>query len=311
MLALDISNYTDELDDDVLRQWKEAGVGLVIIQAFPPSYYQYAEQQRQVEACVRNDMPFDHYIYDYLGDPTWLWEALDGIEQQEHKPRQVWLDEEDVDTERGWSATRRVNRIAESLACVRERGHDCGIYTAKWWWGPKTNDSTRFSDVELWDADYDREADTEASWEPYGGWTARRIKQYAGTSTFVVGGLDMNVLSVGEENEVADEERVEETVADEDLPDEAREMGCSDWRCYAINLKGIADDLGRQMEERGRDDTELLTRARDDAAEANRRVEELNARVRELESQPADGGRSAAAVIALRRALEDILSYNV
>jgi hypothetical protein len=120
--CVDVSNYSSPLTADLLRNWMADGVKLVICQAFPPSYPQYAEQREQMRLCAEVGMPFDCYVYDYLGDPTWLDGALDGLSQADDKPRKVWLDEEDVETERGWTQQQRVDAIAWSVQRAKAAG---------------------------------------------------------------------------------------------------------------------------------------------------------------------------------------------
>lgn len=197
--ARDCSNYT--VDTLPLDQWKAEGVGLVIIQAFPLSYHQYAEQRAQMAACAAAGLPFDCYVYDYLGDPTWLWGALDGLDQiflPSHKPRMVWLDEEDVETEAGWLPSQRVTAMSGSIASVIQRGYRCGIYSSPWWWTPRTANSWAFDDLPLWAAEYDGIADALV-FTTFGGWDVCAIKQYAGTQP---DGTDLNVLSAAEEAEL-------------------------------------------------------------------------------------------------------------
>lgn len=202
VFARDVSNYSDELTPAVLQAWRDGGTGLVIIQAFPSSYTtKYAEQRRQMDVCAQEGMPFDCYIYDYLGDPTWLDGALAGLEQvllPSEKPRKVWLDEEDTETEAGWSAQQRINAISNSIGSVKQRGYQCGIYTARWWWVPKTGDFKGFSEYPLWMAQYDGVADSTVITQ-FGGWQSCRIKQYLGSQP---DGTDLNVLSDEEEAEL-------------------------------------------------------------------------------------------------------------
>lgn len=229
MLAIDVSNYSSPISVATLNAWRAAGVGLVIIQAFPPTYVQHTEQRDQMRAAVAAGMPFDCYVYDYLGDPTWLDRALDGLDQAAEKPRRVWLDEEDTETEQGWSHTQREVAINEHLLTVLTRGYDAGLYTAAWWW-IRTGGSEQFADHELWAAQYDGIPDATA-FVPFGGWSACHIKQYQGTSTFLgVSGVDLNVLSVEEEQELYPPE--------EPMPD------CSG---VVNGLAYVADDLGDQL----------------------------------------------------------------
>lgn len=198
VLAVDVSNYTtDPLPTD---KFKSQGVSLVIIQAFPPRYHQYAQQVAQVKACKDDELDFDFYIYDYLESPGWRDNACAGLNalvSSGYVARRLWADEEDTTTK--LSASGNEKAIAASLAVmdkVPTRLGLTGIYTGAWYWtGRYLRNSQAFSDRPLWDADYDSIPDTTQSWQPYGGWTSRAIKQYAGTQP---DGSDLDVLSVDE-----------------------------------------------------------------------------------------------------------------
>lgn len=204
--ARDCSNYTtDNFTPELIESWRASGVGLVIIQAFPPEYTsKYAEQVNQMRVCAQVGMPFDCYIYDYLGAPDWLDGALNGIQGSGLRPRKLWLDEEDTETEVGWTPQQRIDAITSSIERALWWAHDenklpyPGIYTGGWWWVPKTGNSKLFEDLDLWVAQYDGIADASV-FTPFGGWTSCRIKQYAGTQP---DGTDLNVLSVEEEAEL-------------------------------------------------------------------------------------------------------------
>lgn len=201
MLARDVSNYSDELTPELLARWQSEGCGLVILQCFPASYPQYAEQRRQMSACATAGMPFDVYIYDYLGDPTWLDAALQGLVGAfwpSQKPRKIWLDEEDVETEAGWSIAERLGALQSSVRRAFEFGYPVGIYTGAWWWVPYTGNSRAFSDLALWAAQYDGIPSTEV-FTSFGNWGSCAIKQYAGSQS---DGTDLNVLSDAEAAEL-------------------------------------------------------------------------------------------------------------
>jgi hypothetical protein len=198
MLARDVSNYSVPLTPELLEQWKAEGVGHLLIQAFPPDYQQYAEQRNQMRAAVAAGLTFDCYVYDYLSDPTWLWGALDGIAQALQQPHMIWLDEEDVQTDQGMDPEYRVYLIRARVQNVKDRGWSVGIYTGQWWWVPKTGNSSEFSGLKLWTAQYDNIANASV-FSPYGGWMECRVKQYAGSQP---DGTDLNVLSAAEEAEL-------------------------------------------------------------------------------------------------------------
>ncbi len=253
MRAVDVSNYTDPPTPAVLDAWQAAGVGLVIVQAFPPSYAdKYAEQMEQERLCHERGLPFDNYLYDYLGDPTWRDGCLEGMSlavQGGLVPRAAWLDEEDVETERGWSTGQRVEAIQASCDAVDTwcAGHAvpgrARIYTAAWWWVPLTDNSTAFADRDLWTAQYDG-VDDASVFTPYGGWDHAAIKQYAGTSVLGgVGGLDLDVLSIEEEAAMVAPEPEPPATPARETPDDWQ---WSTWREAAINLHAIAAELGQQ-----------------------------------------------------------------
>lgn len=209
MRAVDVSNYTVTLTPEVLAAWQDAGIGLVVIQCFPPSYAQYATQREQMRACAAAGMPWDAYIYDYLADPTWRNAAMAGLTQAHDEegliPRKLWLDEEDVETEQGWTPQEREQAVVDSYQRAFGWGRDqativtVGIYTSAWWYVPKTGNSDSLAHVPLWTAEYDNVADA-AAFTAYGGWESCRIKQFAGSQP---DGTDLNVLSEDEAAELA------------------------------------------------------------------------------------------------------------
>lgn len=203
VFARDCSNFTIDFTPELLQAWRAEGVGLVIAQAFPPSYAsKYAEQRQQMRLCAQEGMPFDCYVYDYLGAPDWLDGALEGLSQAQAeeglRPRKLWLDEEDTETEAGWTTADRVVAIGQSARRALNAGYATGIYTGAWWWGPKTSNNRSFTDLPLWAAQYDNIADASV-FTPFGGWSACRIKQFAGSQP---DGTDLNVLSADEEAEL-------------------------------------------------------------------------------------------------------------
>lgn len=204
--AKDVSNYSVTFSPDLLAGWAAAGTRLVILQCFPPNYAQYTIQRHQMDVCAAAGMPWDVYLYDYLGDSAWRDGALAGLDMAAADglvPRKLWLDEEDVTSENGWTPEQRVAAIEASLqaadAWLTAHGRPpAGIYAAAWWWGPRTGNSTAFADRQWWAAQYDGVADASVI-TPVGGWDHCAIKQYAGSQP---DGTDLDVLSVEEEAEL-------------------------------------------------------------------------------------------------------------
>ncbi len=251
-LAVDASKFTVGLDGAAVDRWCGLGVRLAIVQAHPKGYgrEQSLELIRALAAhrCPlhADGMPWDAYIYQYMADPDWTTSALGTLDlaaEDGHAPRELWLDVEDVDTERGWPAAWRQQAVERDLvACdAWAEAHGLpptGIYSGKWYWDQYMGAAT-FPGRELWDSNYDGQADAGVNFRPYGGWSQAAIKQYAGTSTLSgVGGVDLDVLSVDEEAELS--ATVEQTQDDW--------YGWPSAEAAAINLKAIADELGLQVE---------------------------------------------------------------
>jgi hypothetical protein len=70
------------------------------------------------------------------------------------------------------------------------------IYTSRSMWPPIMADSHKFAQYPLWDADYDRGEDLDATFVPYGGWTQRAMLQYQGTTTVTDISADLNVADL-------------------------------------------------------------------------------------------------------------------
>jgi hypothetical protein len=211
MIGVDVSNYTSTLSQGVLAAWKnQHGVGLVIAQSLnPPAGYPPGVTRQQINACAQAGMPVDIYL--------WLWTnsnvtldiraklaVVDGLEGL---IRKVWVDVEDT-SQASVAARIGAARAAFAVAdewCLMHGKPTPGLYSARWYWPTYMGNTQEFGDRALWDAQYDGNPDNEAGWQPYGGWSERRIKQYAGTSTLAgQGGVDLNVLSAAEEAELTE-----------------------------------------------------------------------------------------------------------
>lgn len=183
MLAVDVSNYTGTLRPEQIAAWKAAGVGLVIIQAFPNGIAQYMVQVQQMQNCQQAQMPYQSYVYDYLFDSAWRHAALDGLTGLGIlAPNWVWADEEDTSV-RGAPLKTLVQGVGATLDDISAHGFGRGIYTGRWWWSANQymRNTTAFASEPLWDAHYDGVPNATADFVPYGGWMAPAMKQYAGT----------------------------------------------------------------------------------------------------------------------------------
>lgn len=195
-LARDLSNYTQPFGLAKLQEWKDAGVGLCIIQAVsPPPGYPSGRTRVHLQACATAGMPTDAYLYLWTGsdveaDMRAKLALLDGFEDQVGR---LWLDCEDTTAA---SPQARQGTIRWALAVLDEwssaHGKPIpGIYTGRWWWTAYVDDTTEFADRPLWASQYDGIADASVV-DLFGGWQSCAIKQYAGSQP---DGTDLNVLA--------------------------------------------------------------------------------------------------------------------
>lgn len=67
-----------------------------------------------------------------------------------------------------------------------------GLYSAKWWWGPATGDSHKYSHLPWWVADYDGIPNTKV-FKQFAGIKEPEMKQYASTTYYCDLQVDLNV----------------------------------------------------------------------------------------------------------------------
>jgi hypothetical protein len=262
-LAVDISNYTGPITLDQVNAWREAGVGLVLVQAVdPPAGYPPGVTRQQLEVLRDAVMPADAYVFFWFeadaGHVDRALTLLDGF-----PVRRVWLDLEDTAAQRFDQATTEA-KVADALqrcdAWSQGRGlPTAGIYTGHWYWADPlyTGNTQAFADRLLWDSHYDFIADASQGFRAYGGWTECVIKQHIGSSTFCnVAGLDQNCLSASYAEAlgappVLAQERGEE-VSCPPVPADYQEkfgLGAEGWPGVAVNLEGIIRQVMGELEQ--------------------------------------------------------------
>lgn len=204
VLAVDASNYTAPMTPELLAGWKAEGVGLVIVQAVnPPAGYPPGVTRQQIQACLDAGFVVDAYVWLWfdadISDIIQKLALLSGL-----NVRRLWLDVEDTAASKYSDSDCQAKVSAALVECdtISPIEHPTGIYTGRWFWAdPRYMANTpAFSDRSLWDSDYDGVVDA-GNFHPYGGWTQRAIKQYAGTQ---LAGTDLNVLSDEEAAELAE-----------------------------------------------------------------------------------------------------------
>ena len=156
--AVDCSNFTGPLSQDVLTAWRDQhDVGLVIIQSInPPMGYPTGVTRQQIEACAQAGIPTDVYLYLWTNsqveaDMRAKLGILQGIE---HLVRKVWLDVEDVNpasVEARISAVERAFVILDGWAIAFSKPTP-GLYSARWYWGGYMGNTQWFRARPVWTA---------------------------------------------------------------------------------------------------------------------------------------------------------------
>jgi hypothetical protein len=198
-------------------------------------------------------MPADAYVY------LWFDAQVSRIQHtltllDDLPISRIWLDVED-EAAAGYDQATTEARVRDALnACdtyAQARGlARTGVYTGHWFWTDARymGNTQAFCDRLLWDSQYDGVADVPTNFRAYGGWTERAIKQHIGTSTLCgVTGVDQNVVSDEYAALLGVAREGDEEVANP-VPEQYANQGWTTWRDVAVNLQGIADQLGQQVE---------------------------------------------------------------
>lgn len=215
--AVDLSNYTTNvavpgsgtsgglITDAHCQEWIANGFTHAVIGTQWPEVTKH-----QLEVCHRNGMTLDIYtwlywnrdITKYVGDRIGL---ANGYPVGVH-----WLDAEDDAS--GRAASTLIATIQTAVNIVQAAGQRAGIYTARWWWPSATGNTTAFSVLPLWHAEYPfkegtvvplAQAPSLDSFKPYGGWKRPAIWQYCGSVQTMGANLDLNVMDAVLEDNMA------------------------------------------------------------------------------------------------------------
>lgn len=207
--AIDISNWQGELDTDTAARLLAARVG-VSVQAVYGDNGTYTRQQLGVLRSAGYTAPLlDAYIWWHPHESNTIntHERLDLLDR--YGIKQVWVDVEDTKA-LDLGIEQRISRLATTLATVRVRGYEPGIYSAAWYWPNYMANTPVFKDYPLWSvgskngSGYGDPPDTLLLWAPYGGWTKAEGIQY--TSNGYIEGYGPVDASVWEDGELTQDE---------------------------------------------------------------------------------------------------------
>lgn len=187
-LWADLSNYTGPLDPAGCDDLKQAGYVGIIVQAIT-GLNNKSWTWQQLSTAVAQGLRIAGYVWAFKSiDVASRLRMYDGFRLES-----LWLDVEG-DSYVGYPTVKSINRdLALCDAYMKGR---TGIYSGKWFFDLMGwSGSNRWADRLLWDSDYDGVPDVDHGFTPYGGWTSRAIKQFAGTSAIgQVQQIDLNVM---------------------------------------------------------------------------------------------------------------------
>jgi len=182
-------------------QWKNAGYGLVIVQAIdPPPTYPPSVTAQQLDMAVSCGLAVDAYIYCW-----WDMDRMrrDVVTLGGRQLNRLWLDVEEFANGLPGTVAARIAFVKQALAVLDAYPHkqqaQVGIYTGGWFWGNARTanymrNATDFSNRPLWTSQYDGIPNVDVA-DMYGGWQKAAIKQWKGTTSLAgVQKVDLNVV---------------------------------------------------------------------------------------------------------------------
>jgi len=198
--ALDVSAWGGEIKES---QWKAAhdiGFRLAIAQAWggiPGGRGKNKHCQQQLAAAREAGMMTAIYFY-LPADTTTQTHLLIPVVKEAAGTEYEYVKFVAVDIE-GDQPLHPIDpaaRLKDAISHIKDK--PVAIYTSRHKWnGIVMGGVSGFEQYPLWDARYDRLAELDTNWVPYGGWKQRAIKQYQGT-TMIPGNIsvDLNVVSL-------------------------------------------------------------------------------------------------------------------
>lgn len=180
--AIDISQYSGDVSIEGFRKAKEAGCSRVIV-----ALNNLSLAVRQAKNAQAAGLEVEAYIYYYFAQsmPERTRACLAAIAGLGIK--RVWMDAEDEKHDLKPSVLASKLRYVQGL--IEAAGYSTGIYTAAWWWN-KWMDGQDFTDLPLWDAYWDKDADIDTP--TYGGWKQAEMSQHTNDTTYAGIWCDIN-----------------------------------------------------------------------------------------------------------------------
>lgn len=181
-LAIDCSNYSLPITHQQAAVLYSAGARRAVVQLVNERTLVHREQ---VPALLAAGIEVQFYVYVWFSAGegfvaarvAWACREADAFPGV---TKQMWLDCEQADSNDppfDYVHLPVTPQIRAAVQAARDSGYAPGIYTAPWWWIPGASNSTEWSDLPLWHANYDGNPEIESV--AYGGWGTPAMKQYA------------------------------------------------------------------------------------------------------------------------------------
>lgn len=207
--AVDISNYSGELNASQAQRLVELGYTTAIVQVVNEDIHLHRQQIPILQAA---GIDVQGYVYMWFDGDFESRVAYACRELQNYNITKLWLDCEDQAYANGENPQHVIRAIRRSSWVATIAGVTSGIYTGKWWWEVATGDTKEFSDLPLWAAVYGGNPDI-TSFVPFGGWTSLAIKQHTPDTTIaLIPNVDLNTV-----REVVKQINLRDALQDEEI----------------------------------------------------------------------------------------------
>lgn len=191
LFAADVSFWEMPLAQSQMDCFWDAGIRHVIV-----GTQDRLIARQQLAMAVSRGMTVDAYVYLY-----WDLDVAASVEKafavaDGFPIGRMWLDIEQDPA--GLGSNALIAMIQTSIAtCEAKAPGRCGIYTGPGWWKTYLANTTRFADLPLWYAQYNKKRSlSDWTTEHFGGWATPFAKQFQTAPLCSVGGADWNVMKV-------------------------------------------------------------------------------------------------------------------
>lgn len=202
--GIDISNWQYPLSDHEIRGWKADDIAVIL-----GCQRSVTATKMQEHLRVWGITPHSYYCFLYWGyNPDYEVAKVEVVAAAlPEGPKFIWMDCENNEDSLPATPEERVATLKRAIEYANQLGFQCGVYTNGHFWQNEMGNSTEFSHLPLWYANWT--TDEPIATVDFGGWTNVTVHQYTSTPKppyYGRGNLDMNwMVSEGEDMAKIDE----------------------------------------------------------------------------------------------------------